>query len=82
MKMQRDAFNAGKYVCALMAVFASSWAVISRSTATLVIWITVGALSAMYSFYWDIVQDWKTFSRSSSIPQHSTETGVVCSGDN
>ena len=67
--MDKDLLNALKYVTAIAAVFASAWASIDDRVASLVIWIMLGILSAAYSYYWDLANDWKVRANDKIIPK-------------
>jgi len=72
-----DVFNAVKYVSAMIATFASSWAVINGRLVTLIVWIACATLSALYSYYWDLVKDWNISHSQRIIPRKSFKVAAV-----
>lgn len=78
MWMDKDFFNALKYAVSICAVFASSWAIIEDSVIfALVTWILIATVSAIYSYYWDITNDWKASSKDKIIPRKYMRIAVV-----
>lgn len=55
---KKNLWNAGKYMVAISAVFASSFNSINKGGWALGIWIFFAAISTGYSYYWDLYKDW------------------------
>jgi len=78
MWLDKDIYNACKYLVSIIAVYASSWAIISnRSIVALVIWLVVATASAIFSYTWDVVNDWNITSRDKIIPRRYIRGAVV-----
>jgi hypothetical protein len=50
--------NALKYVMSLLVIWFSTWSRISGLLEARILWIVFAALSASYSYFWDVYYDW------------------------
>lgn len=50
--------NAVKYIMSLLVIWFSTWSKISGLLAARVLWIVTAAISAVYSYAWDVYYDW------------------------
>lgn len=78
MWIDRDLINALKYAIAITAIFSSSWAIIHEKTSlALATWIFLATISAIFSYYWDVTNDWNVYSKEKIIPRKYMKLAIV-----